>query len=604
MKKYLPFLFCLGLLSQQEEASAQSFTIKNLNFGAQHGEVSAIDIDRDGDMDLLIMGETSATDRVVQLFLNDGAGNFTKTASPFLAGAFSSIDWGDVDNDGRLDLLQSGFGAAGAFTALFKSNAAGVFTQVTNPGIQQVNPGTGMADLNNDGYTDIYAFGNADNSPNDASRAKIYFNNKAGGFTESAQFNDYQFIDPEISVVDFDKDGDLDLFVNGFEKVSGSRFSKMFVNTDGTFAVRDLGLIQKGFGGAVWGDYDADGDLDLLLNGDGGANGEASNDIYRLYKNTAGAFAEATTFSTFRQIAVGDGSRFADWDNDGDLDVIVTGWDDTAKRQATAIFLNNAGTFTAMANNDKLPGVSESSIEVADVDGDSDLDLMLTGFSGNEFNGAGSAYNDKVSVVVVNPTTMVNAAPAMPATLQATMGTGGAVTLTWSPATDATTSANSLSYNIFLQDAAGKTYIHPMADTTTGKLMVQKMGNVQLSTSWTIKDLPQGRYRYGVQAIDNSFMGSPFMKTSFTITNGVLTGIADHKLDLQMEVYPNPAPGKINVKLEKGRKYQLKVSSLDGRLVKDLSAMNSVQLSLNPGIYILQVNDGKGGLETRKIVVQ
>ncbi|WP_210488344.1 T9SS type A sorting domain-containing protein [Rufibacter aurantiacus] len=603
MKKYLPFLLCLGLLSQQEEASAQSFTMKNLNFPVQHGDVSAVDIDRDGDMDLLIMGEVSGTERFVQLFINDGAGNFTKTASPFLAGAFASIDWGDVDNDGRLDLLQSGFGAT-PFTALFKSNAAGVFTQVANSGIQQVTPGTGFADLNNDGYTDIYAFGNANNTANDATRAKIYFNNKSGGFTESAQFNDFKFIDPEISTVDFDKDGDLDLFVNGFEVVSNSRFSKMFVNTNGTFAVRDLGLIQKGFGGAVWGDYDADGDLDLLLNGDGGANGEPSSDIYRLYKNTAGAFAQATTFSTYRQIAVGDGGRFADWDNDGDLDVIVTGWDDTAKRQATAIFLNNAGTFTAMANNDRLPGVSESSIEVADIDGDSDLDLMLTGFSGNNFNGANSAYNDKVSVIVVNPATTVNTAPAMPATLQATMGTGGAVTLSWSAATDATTSANSLSYNIFLQDAAGKVYIHPMADTTTGKLMVQKMGNVQLNTSWTIKDLPQGRYRYGVQAIDNSFMGSPFMKTSFTITNGVLTGIADQKLDLNMEVYPNPAPGRINVKLEKGKKYDLKVSTLDGRTVKTLSAMNSVQLALAPGVYILQVNDNKGGVENRKIVVQ
>ena len=62
---------------------------------------------------------------------------------------------------------------------------------------------------------------------------------------------------------------------------------KIFINNlFGGFTVSaQANIIQKGWGSATWFDVDADGNLDLLLNGDGGADGEASSDVYRLYKN-------------------------------------------------------------------------------------------------------------------------------------------------------------------------------------------------------------------------------------------------------------------------------------------------------------------------------
>jgi hypothetical protein len=517
MKKNLLFLVGMGLITSLP-LSAQTFTVRNLNFPVQHADITSLDVDGDGDLDILVSGEDAGA-RKLQLFLNSGVGTFTAAPSPFTPVTRTTFDFDDINGDGKFDMIESGFPAAGIFAGIYTSNGAGAFTasSITLP---QLAPSSGFADLNNDGYQDIYVFGNkGDGKP------KILFNNKIGGFTESAQFDAYNFVDPEVSEIDYDKDGDIDLFVNaGYEDGVATRFSKMFINNNGTFTAQALGITPpKGNGSAVWADYDGDGYPDLLLNGDGYiGSGEDNDGVYRLFHNNAGAgFTGVTTFQNYRQNSTGDGGRFTDWDNDGDLDIVVTGWN--GSRQATDIFLNTAGVFTANPTNEQIPGVSESSIEVADIDGDTDLDILVTGYSGNAFNGTGSAYNSNVSLIIVNPGTVINVRPASPTNLNVT-GNSTSVNFTWNAGTDLTTPANSLSYNLFLVNTStGQHMYFPLADTSTGKLIVQRLGNVQLNKSWTVKGLPAGNYRWGVQAIDNSFMGSTFATANFTVNaNGTL----------------------------------------------------------------------------------
>ncbi len=515
MKKALLFLFLPALLASFQ-LHAQ-FTVTNLNLAVQHPGVAVVDIDGDGDLDILISGENGNA-RAAQLYKNNGSGVFTAVASPFTPTTRTTFSWGDINQDGKLDVLMAGFDVAGSpIDSVYTSNGTGTFTRATNIALPQTAPSTGFADLNNDGYPDIYVFGNKDYG-----HPKIFFNNKAGGFTESDQFNAFNFTDPVVTVIDYDNDGDLDLFVTaGFEDAANTRFSKMFVNNNGTFTVKDLGLIPKGNGSAAWGDYDGNGYPDLLLNGDGNlGSGEDDDGVYRLYKNVAGVFTAVATFKEYRQNHTGNGGRLIDWDNDGDLDVIVTGW--TGSRQATDIYLNNGGTFTAFSGNATIPGVSENSIETADVDGDGDLDIVESGFSGNNFNGTGSAFNSNVSLIVTNPTVAKNTPPTRPTNLQVT-GSQASLSFSWTAATDATTPQNSLSYNMYLTDGTGKWFYDPLADTTTGKLALQKMGNVDLNKSWTLKNLPAGNYCAGVQAIDNSYAGSPFARLCFTVNaNGTL----------------------------------------------------------------------------------
>ncbi len=489
------------------------FTLTNLNLPVQHPGVAVVDIDGDGDLDILISGENGSA-RTLKLYKNNGAGVYTADTLNLTPTTRTTFSFGDINQDGKLDLNVAGFPAVGpAFDSVYTSNGAGVFTKYTGAILPQAAPSTGFADLNNDGYTDIYVFGN-----NNFGHPKIFFNNKAGGFTESDQFNNYSFIDPVVVPVDFDNDKDLDLFVvAGYDSASNGRFSKMFVNNNGVFTVKDLGLDQKGNGSAVWADYNGDGYLDLLYNGDGVPGDDWK---YLLYKNNAGASFTFVDSLLYRQDHTGNGGRMVDWDNDGDIDLIVTGYNGT--RQATDVYLNNNGTFTPYAGNATIPGVSENSIETADVDGDGDLDIIESGFSGNDYNGMGSAFNTNVSLIIKNPTITKNSAPSVPTSLKVT-GNQSAITFSWNASTDATTPQKALSYNMYLTDDKGKWYYDPLADTLTGKLALQKMGNVELNKGWIVKNLPAGNYCWGVQSIDNSFAASKFARSCFTInTNGTL----------------------------------------------------------------------------------
>ena len=598
MKKFLPYCF-LGLIAPLGAFAQSPFTIHNLGLNIQKADISAVDIDGDGDEDLLFIGE-NPEGIFSQLYRNDGEMTFTPIESPFIPVALPAVDWGDVNGDGFLDMVESGFAADRIVATLFSSDAEGNFTEVANP-FPQMAPSIGMADLNNDGYTDVYVFGN-----HFEGKSKIFFNDGQGSFTESAQFENYSWVDPQPYPVDYDNDGDLDLFVMaGFEEGVESRFSRMFVNEGGTFTEQDLGLIPKGFGHAEWGDYDGDGDLDLLLNGDGFlGSGEDSDFVYRLYNNDNGTFTEAATFAPYRQINVGDGSRFFDWENDGDLDIVLTGWNPDEERQATAIFLNENGNFTPHPDNAQIPGVSESAVEVADLDNDGDLDIVINGFSGNDFAGAGSAFFDNVSLVIENPTNNPNQAPSAPQNLSAQVD-GTDVTFSWDASEDDTTPQASLTYNLFLVNKENGSYVSfPLADTTSGNLTVPEMGNVQLNTTWTIRNLPEGDYRWGVQAIDNSFAGSEFAKNGVTVSEAV-TGIWDRSIPIDMKVYPNPSAGLVSVKIEKGGTYLLSISSLEGREVKRLMVDREVSFKLAPGIYILQTIAISGGeRDVRKILVK
>ncbi len=130
MKKSLQLLLFFACLAVTR-ASAQ-FTITNLNFSVQHADVAAVDINGDGDLDIIISGEDT-TARKLQLFYNDGSGNFTPVSSPFPAVTRTTFDWDDINGDGNLDMIMSGFTAAGPpIDSVYTSDGNGNFTVASN----------------------------------------------------------------------------------------------------------------------------------------------------------------------------------------------------------------------------------------------------------------------------------------------------------------------------------------------------------------------------------------------------------------------------------------------------------------------------------------
>jgi hypothetical protein len=124
------------------------------------------DIDNDGDQDLFAMNaQTSGTVQSV-FYLNNGSGNFTKLAAPAVLGVDvrgRACTFGDVDNDGDLDLVLNNSLAGNVGTLLFLNTGTGAFQQVSSatqafvPNANLLLSQLSMADYNNDGNLDLYA---------------------------------------------------------------------------------------------------------------------------------------------------------------------------------------------------------------------------------------------------------------------------------------------------------------------------------------------------------------------------------------------------------------------------------------------------------------
>ena len=354
-------------------------------FDMQQGDIVAVDIDNDGDLDIVVSG-TIGGDAKSAIFINNG-GSYTLQGSEnvIIPGHFADIKFADIDGDGDLDVIFNGNrnGEMGRGIAL--NDGSGVFTR-TELDVTGATISCGFADFDNNGLIDYYVMGNRSEN-----MGTIFFQNADGTFTkDQSSFTNFNIVDPDITLVDFNNDGYIDMFISGWDDTGKTRFSSILINDGfGKFnAMAQPNVIRKGFGSSVWGDVDGDGWMDLLLNGDGGADGEASSDVYRLYRNNGGSLEAKLTFSDYRQISVGDGARFVDWDNDGDLDIILTGWGKTKGRQVTMLYeCTDAANFIYVEHelsNTAFPGVSESNIETADLNNDGKIDLLICGYNGNQ----------------------------------------------------------------------------------------------------------------------------------------------------------------------------------------------------------------------------
>jgi hypothetical protein len=122
----------------------------------------------------------------------------------------------------------------------------------------------------------------------------------------------------------------------------------------------------------AWGDYDDDGDLDILLAGTTG-----STRVTEVWENGG---SDTFTQASIPLTGTSDGGvAWSDYDDDGDLDILLTGY--TGSTRVTEVWRNDGGGTFAQASVD-LTGVSNSSVAWGDYDDDGDLDILLAGTTG------------------------------------------------------------------------------------------------------------------------------------------------------------------------------------------------------------------------------
>ena len=295
------------------------FTAVN-NHGIEYIRASKIalaDIDADGDYDLMISGQNGSI-WLTKLYVNDGSGNFDEVVnSEFenLEGGY--FNFGDIDGDSDQDIIFSGYDLPNVIA--FRNDGSGIYSLVENIGVTNIAAGVlKLFDADGDNDLDIIITGF---DQNNQESTRLYTNNGAGAYTikSNASFNAFGFAD--IATGDTDGDGDLDVFISGDSGIN--IVSSFYINNgDGTFTLmEDDPFMDLGAGGETsFNDFDNDGDLDLFIIGS--SEGGLPNIFSHIYENQGG-----NNFILSDQFigAYLSTHAVADFNGDGFLDVVIGG---------------------------------------------------------------------------------------------------------------------------------------------------------------------------------------------------------------------------------------------------------------------------------------
>ena len=539
--------------------------IKHSFPAVRSANVTWLDYNNDGNLDVLICGNAGTPTSPVRktcLFKNLGPARNYEFEEVF-AGLFTNIDneggnkpnryvsVADFDNDGWVDIYIQGFGNDNnRYSVLYRNCQGQSFVSTVQDrlvvdgkkGLLQLNAGEAIwADMNSDGFMDLIVTGFAKATTGytgltDGYKGLIYMNKGNGFFSEPVFF-------------------------------------------DGTES-----------GGLVAGDFNNDGKLDFAVSGATNASGSWRwpNDIY--INNGNGSFTkhdkvENGLFYNRQEQSLATG----DVNNDGLIDILYTNGTPMIT-QGNAVFLNDGfsgGKITFTQNNIKDKSTRSGSACLIDYDNDGNLDLFVTGYS-SEITGAYSAlYKNHLGNKIP-----VNAPPSIPENLRYTVDDNGDIVFNWDESTDDHTPQAALQYNLFVQKAKTNEIISVLpAHIATGRLKVNENLAALTSTFYVLRGwtLEVGD-RYGVQAIDGAKSASPF---NIQTVEAPPVGMDNLRKLFASGLYVD-RENILNV-YAKNSIRNVKIYNITGQLIvnKIFGETNNKQKidisNLNKGIYVLEV---------------
>jgi hypothetical protein len=374
---------------------------QHVTSGGPSQAVSWADFDLDGYPDLVVTNMLYPAGCDNWLYDNDGTGSFQELEASSVSsdgGASRAATWGDYDNDGDPDLYISNLLSN---TNFLYNNDNGTFTRVVgSPATNNPASSTSASwvDYDNDGNLDLFV---SSYGPN------LLYRNDGSEFVRvldagpivTDNFDSYTAV-----WSDYDNDGWTDLFVAVVGEGSPNKNNHLYRNNgDGTFSsISGQPIVTDGGAsiGASWGDFDNDGDQDIFVSNPGLAN----NYLYR--NDGDGTFSKITQGSIVTDVGYSMGSAWGDYDNDGDLDLFVSNY--VYGSSGVNFLYNNDGT----GNFDRVVGeaiatYTTGSIGAAwsDFDRDGDLDLFVANSQNDNENNtfyvnAGSS-NRWISIALV-----------------------------------------------------------------------------------------------------------------------------------------------------------------------------------------------------------
>ena len=496
--------------------------------GIYNGTLAWGDYDNDGDLDLVIAGfnivsgnNTATTQIVTKLYRNDN-GSFTDVDAALTGIQKGDLAWGDYDNDGDLDLVVTGEDSERNTFARLYRNEAGSFVD-SGIGITAVSSSSvAWGDYNNDGFLDLVVTGTTDGLPAGASTI-IYRNDGQGNLSNSGIDNIPGFYNGSIRFGDYDNDGDSDLaFIGTTNGFSTGVTTQIYRNKgNGTFENSNItGFKAVAWGSIRWGDFDNDSDLDLLVTG-----WDSTQAVTKIYRNDLVNDSIVFTDLNANVAQSNEGKAlWGDYNNDGNLDILLTGRNDSLRQVYALVYQGDgAGGFNVLAADTSARTITEAQISSAawgDFDNDGDLDIVIAGLDSLSFDGQTKLYRNGTTGFTVNT------APNAPTDLTVAIDPAESnnLVINWTAGTDDTTPQDALTYNIRVGLKPGEQQTQsPHSDGTTGFRQIVSQGNVFGGTTWTLRNLEWGKtYYISLQSIDNSFAGSEWSEeVSITIDPGI-----------------------------------------------------------------------------------
>ncbi len=309
--------------------------------------------------------------------------------------------WGDINNDGFLDLIVPTHGLpAGHGPFVYLNNCGTNFIDIRSTcGIEHGGQtddgdwhGFAFGDLDGDGKLDLYIAEGAKGSQGGTDKSDLLFRgNGDGTFTNisvAAGIPINRFRGRAAYWFDYDNDGQLDLFVKNF---GGANMLFRNVGGGNLTPVSDCGDLEFATDGEDFGsimgfaDFDNDGHLDVVITGD--------QEVQALYRNHGdGTFSDVTAASGMVRESHAKGVAWGDYDNDGFVDLFIARGHQRRSGKGASLYHNNGnGTFTDVTKIARvgLNGTCWSAIW-GDYDNDGYLDLFVT-YSGKLGDGVGNA---------------------------------------------------------------------------------------------------------------------------------------------------------------------------------------------------------------------
>lgn len=441
------------------------------------------DFNNDGLLDIALTGVDNSNAKTAGIYINQGDNTFSALGAGIEAVSDGAIATADFNNDGWMDLLITGVNSSdNRITRFYQNGGDGTFSPVDAGFAGVAFSDAVFADINNDGRQDLFLLG-----VDDAGEriTKIYTNDTDGFTTSPIALTGVS--QGSLLAIDFNKDGFTDLLYHGVDNANQPVIYYYLNDKNGSLALTPTSLSGLGNGKATAGDINRDGYPDLLLTGS-----RFGTSYTKIYLNHTGS-----TFTPYLSLpgTVETTATFGDYDADGDTDLFYSGLEGTVFE--SYLYENDQPDLTN--SGIAFPGISSGESGFADYNNDGKPDLLITGYT----------VTAPASNLYKNIQANVNTTPTAPDGLTEQID-NDSVVFSWNPGTDAETIQDGLTYNLYIGTATSKDdVLAAQADVSTGWRKIAMPGT-QTDTFAIVKNLPEGKYYWAVQAIDQARAGSPF----------------------------------------------------------------------------------------------